>query len=67
MSQPAKVRDYPDLIKRNGGVVNINQAEYARAKQRHQHTHRLEKLETKVCSMESKLGDILELLKKLSN
>lgn len=61
----AKVADYPDLVKRNGGVINTNHSEYVRAKLRNVQANRLNKLEADVCEMGTKLGDILSLLSKL--
>lgn len=62
----AKVQDYPDLIKRNGGVVNTNVDEYQRARMRAQQVKRINTLESKVESMDGRLSEILSLLQNLA-
>lgn len=62
----AKVKDYPHLIKRNGGVINTDHNEYARAKTRQNQTMRITKLENQVGDMQGKLGEILSLLNQLA-
>ena len=56
-----KVRDYPDLIKREGGVVNKNTDEYLRAKSRLKQAKRIDNLENEVRGLHSKLDQLLEL------
>lgn len=62
----AKVKDYPDFIKRGGGVINTNANEYARAKARAYQFKRIDNLEDKMCDMQIKLGEIMSLLKQLT-
>lgn len=58
----AKVKDFPDLIKRNGGVVNTNHDHYLRAKMRIRQADRLERLEENVAGMQKTLDAILTLM-----
>ncbi|WEM34261.1 hypothetical protein [Xanthomonas phage X1] len=58
----AKVRDYPDLIKRGGGVVNTNHDEYLRAKARLKQAKRIDNLESEVRGLHSKLDILIGLL-----
>lgn len=57
-----KVRDFPDLIKRGGGVINTNQDEYHRAKARLMQAQRIDNLEGEVRGLHSKLDLLVELL-----
>lgn len=63
----AKVKDYPDLVKKDGGVINVNQDEYIRAKTRQKQQMRFAQLENKVNSMEENLHSILSLLNDMVN
>lgn len=58
----AKVRDYPDLLKRGAGVVNTNNDDYLRAKSRIKQSKRIETLEKDVQTINSKLDLLLSLL-----
>ena len=58
----AKVRDYPDLIKRGAGVVNTNKDDYLRAKSRNKQAKRLDILEDEVKSVHNKLDVLIALL-----
>jgi len=58
----AKVRDYPDLIKRGAGVVNTNHDEYHRALSRNQQARRVDDLEKEVSALHIKMDKLIELL-----
>lgn len=58
----AKVRDFPDLIKRGGGVVNTNNDEYLRAKSRNKQAKRIDKLEQDVRDVHTKLDLLIALM-----
>lgn len=63
----AKVEDYPDLIKRNGAVINTNHTEYFKSKIRQAQQNRINKLESEVCSLSKRLDNIIDLLHKLTD
>lgn len=58
----ARVKDYPDLIKRGAGVVNTNTDEYHRAKARLKQAKRIDNLESEVRGLHSKLDTLIGLL-----
>ena len=57
-----KVKDYPDLIKREGGIVNKNNDDYLRAKMRAKQSRRIDSLENEVRGLHTKLDKLMELL-----
>jgi hypothetical protein len=59
-----KVNDYPDLIKRSGGVINTNFTEYAKCKKRLLKAKEFDTLKDRVDGLDSKLDMILNLLAK---
>jgi hypothetical protein len=57
-----KVKDYPDLLKREGGVINKNNDDYLRAKSRLKQSKRIDTLENEVRGLHSKIDTLIELL-----
>lgn len=57
-----KVRDFPDLIKREGGIVNTNRDDYLRAKSRQKQAKRIDNLEEEVRGLHSKIDMLIGLL-----
>lgn len=58
----AKVRDYPDLIRRDRGVVNTNADDYLRAKSRIRQQKRIDNLENDLNEVSKKLDIVLAML-----
>lgn len=57
-----KVVDHPDLIRRNGRIVNIDSEKYLAAKARYKRNAEIDELSSKINKLEKTIGDLVDLL-----
>lgn len=57
-----KIKDFPDLIKVDGVVINTNDSLYQKARSRKKSMERIDNIEKRIAGVESKLDLILEKL-----